>query len=101
VGCAIGCVVPYTWMAASCSLKKLIMPRPAKVMKIYSGARGNFPESLMTLRMPCRMAAAMAAVTMRDELKVARQYPRFSVRFFSLATASVMRMRSRWRVGSG
>ena len=93
--------LPYTWMAASCSLKKLIMPHPAKVMKIYSGARGNFPKSLMTLRMPCQMAAAMAAATMRDELKVARRYPRFSVRFFSLATASVMRMRWRWRVGSG
>jgi len=64
-------------------------------MKIYSGARGNFPESLMTLRMPCRMAAAMAAATMRDELKVARQYPRISVRFFSLVTALVIRMRSR------
>jgi len=88
-------------MAVLCSLKKLIMPRPVKVMKIYFGARGNFPESLMTLRMPCQMAAAMAAVTMRDELKVAHRYPRFSVRFFLLATASVMRMRLRERVGSG
>jgi len=64
---------------------------------MYSAARGNFPESLMTLRMPCRMAAAM----MGNELKVAHQYPRFLVRFFSLATALVMRMRSRERVRSG
>jgi len=61
----------------------------------------NFSESLMTSRMPWRMAAAMEVVTMVWRFRVASlSHPKLSSSNFSVLMASRMTWRSRERVGS-
>jgi len=60
----------------------------------------NFSESLMTSKMPWRMAAVMEVVTMVWRLRVASlPHPRLSSSNFSISMASKMMWRSRERVG--
>ena len=66
-----------------------------------SGMMKNFLESLMTSKMPCRMAAAMEVVTMVWRLRVVLlPHPKLSSSNFSISMASRMTWRSRERVGS-
>ena len=63
--------------------------------------RGSFPESLITLRMPCRMAAAIAVFKIVLALDVfGSQYFSLVVNWSSSCLASKMIWRLRVRVGS-
>jgi len=77
-----------------------MMPRPAKRVWMKSGTK-NLSESLMTSKMPWRMAAVMEVVMMVCRLRVASLlHPRLSSSSFSVSMASRMMWRSRERVGS-